>query len=286
MDWSEVYTIYSPRVTSETTDAELWEIVTEMLERLDDPHIELEDPRTNRWFISGFSDNLQARREFDLQLIQRKYLSDGYQVTGDGGMLYGAVTDEIGYIHIFNFSSHHEDMDDVMAQLSGFDAIILDLRNTLGGESEGVVTVSERFADQRRFAYTVQTRNGPEYDDFDEPVKKFIEPGGDQQYTKSVVLLTDKATVSAAEHLTMLMTTLPHVTQIGDSTSGTLSDQFSNRFLPNGWMYTMSYQLVLLPDGSTPEDIGVIPNIFLKNTEADIAAGNDKVLEFAIGHLN
>ncbi|MDN5202547.1 S41 family peptidase [Fulvivirgaceae bacterium BMA10] len=286
IDWHQIYSDYRPRVTSTTTDTELWQIVTEMLEELNDSHTEIWDPRTGRRFISGFADNLQARKEFDLQLIEQKYLDNHFEATGDQGMVYGSINNEIGYIHVFNFESHHREIDHVMNQLSDFKGIILDLRNTSGGENEGVIGISGRFADQRRFINTVQTRNGPEYDDFDEPIRKYVKPGGDYQYTQPVVLLTDRFTISAAESLSLYMVSLPHVTQVGDSTAGAFSDSFFNRFLPNGWIYTMSYQLVLLPDGTSPEEIGVIPEIFLKNTETDIASGNDKVLEFAIDYLN
>lgn len=285
VDWNQVYTDYRPRVTATTSHTELWETVTEMLEILDDSHIELHDPVLNWEYISGFADNDQARREYDIQLIQNKYLGNAFQFTNDGGIMYGDLDKEIGYIKVFDFEREHKDIDLVISRLEQFPAMVVDLRTSRGGTTEGVINISGRFADQVRFVFTLQTRNGPGYDDFDAPTKKYIVPSGPMQYTKPVVVLTDRFTPSAAEHLTILLADLPHVTHIGDSTAGVFSDQFGYKFLPNGWLYTMSYQLALYPDGTTPEGIGVVPDIYIRNTELEIATGTDKVLEFAIEFL-
>ena len=63
------------------------------------------------------------------------------------------------------------------------------------------------------------------------------------------------------------------------------SDGSIRRFLPNGWEYRYSIQKFLLPDGRSLEGIGNTPDIYSKNTIADIEAGNDKVLEEALEYL-
>ncbi len=40
------------------------------------------------------------------------------------------------------------------------------------------------------------------------------------------------------------------------------------------------------PDGKCPEGIGIIPDVIVQNTKADIDAGNDKVLQCAIRYLS
>jgi carboxyl-terminal processing protease len=56
--------------------------------------------------------------------------------------------------------------------------------------------------------------------------------------------------------------------------------------LPNGWTLNYPCTLTTLADGSSPEGIGTIPEIYVDNTSTDIIEGNDKVLERAIDFLS
>ncbi|MEN0050775.1 MAG: peptidase, partial [Bacteroidota bacterium] len=76
-----------------------------------------------------------------------------------------------------------------------------------------------------------------------------------------------------------------HITQIGDTTAGDLSDVSNRHFLPNGWSYQFSHQMYLLPDGTSLDGIGHIPDVYIKNEKSDIETGNDLVLERAFEYL-
>lgn len=293
IDWDSLYTVYRPQVTPQTSDAELWDIVTAMLNHLDDFHTEIEDPVSSLVFNAYLKPPYPI--EFDRDLIKENYLNNIYQFAGDGRLLYGQLSDQIGYIYIFNFVGRKssfdppewaEDIDQIVSQFENLEGLIIDLRQCRGGEDPTALRLAGAFADAKRFVFTVQTRNGPEHDDFDEPIKRYVEPLGPKQFTKPIVLITDYATPSAAEAFALSMVSLPHVTHIGDSTAGAHSAQSNDRYLPNGWVYRMSHQLTKTPDGRSPEGIGVVPDILISNTEADIRSRSDKVLEFAIDHLN
>jgi len=71
----------------------------------------------------------------------------------------------------------------------------------------------------------------------------------------------------------------------GTTTSGDFSDTSIRRFLPNGWQYQYSIMKFLSPNGQTLDGIGHIPNITIKNEEANIQAGEDLVLERAIEYI-
>ena len=298
IDWDSLYTVYRPQVTPQTSNAELWDIVTAMLNYLDDYHTRIEDPARGLCFNAAYNTcelEPPSPLEFDRNLIKKNYLNNMYQLAGDGRLFYGRVTDQIGYIYIFNFVGREssfdppewaEDIDQIISQFENLNGLIIDIRHTLGGEDPTALRIAGGFADAKRLVFTVQTRNGPEHDDFDEPTERYVEPLGPKQFTKPIVLITDRITRSAAEAFALSMASLPHVTHIGDSTAGAHSAQSNYRYLPNGWVYRMSHQLTKTPDGRSPEGIGVVPDILISNTEADIRAGNDKVLEFAIDYLN
>jgi CubicO group peptidase (beta-lactamase class C family) len=84
----------------------------------------------------------------------------------------------------------------------------------------------------------------------------FIYPQGDVQFTGPIVLLTSEATVSAAEIFTLSMMSLPHVTRMGKSTQGVLSDVLPMQ-LPNGWMVGISNEVYTACDGNVYEGTGI-----------------------------
>src|SRR5690606_1788671 len=111
-----------------------------------------------------------------------------------------------------------------------------------------------------------------------------VEPTGGTRYTKPIVLLTSRWTGSAGETFTLAMDELPHVTLLGDHTSGGFSDNIA-RELPNGWFCFMSIGDYRAADGQSYEGIGVAPDIRLVNTKDDILAGRDRALEQAAERL-
>lgn len=104
-------------------------------------------------------------------------------------------------------------------------------------------------------------------------------------YTKPVIVLTDRRTISAGEIFLLHMNSFSHVTQIGDTTAGDFSTVSNMRFLPNGWTYVYSIQKFLLPNGNSLDGIGHVPDIYMKNTVSEIKSSVDKVLEGAFDYL-
>lgn len=285
INWNNLHSHYRPQVTPETTDEELWDIVTEMLLPLDDEHVKLRSTDNQHVFSAGEFKNLHALDEFSIQLIAENYVEALHQT--EDFFSFGKLYDHnIGYIHLIAMMG--EDplvVYDVFKALGNVDAIIVDIRNNVGGNDEYAHGFAGGFSDGEHFIYTVETKNGPGYSDFDTPKKHFTEPFKADNFSKPVVLLTDEFTVSGGEIFTLNMKAFDHVTHIGDTTAGAHSDVGPARFLPNGWTYEYSIQRYLMPDGKSLEGIGIAPDIKLQNTTEDIENGQDKVLEYAITYL-
>jgi C-terminal processing protease CtpA/Prc len=131
---------------------------------------------------------------------------------------------------------------------------------------------------------TTQTRNGPGHDDFEDPVLWYTEPNGPRQFTKPIVMLTHRWTISAGDCFVLAMRVLPHVVNVGEFTSGAYSDEYWDK-LPNGWDVCICNMLYLDPDGVCWEGIGTPPDIRMINEADDIARGQDRVLERAVDIL-
>jgi carboxyl-terminal processing protease len=287
INWDSLYSVYRPQVNSQTTDAELWSIFTQLLEHLDDSHTGIENLETDENYISGFILNEQSSLGFNEDLITDKYLDYRTIVETETKLSYGKIKNKnIAYIYLgAEDGESPEKIDDVIQNLKSLNAIILDVRQNEGGYDTYAARIAGAFADSEKLIYSVQTRNGKNHSDFDEKKLFYTKKQGNEQFIKPVIVLTDRYTISAGEVLLLHLKSFSHVTQIGDTTAGDFSDVSNMRFLPNGWVYHYSIMMYLLPDGKSLDGIGHIPDVYIKNNQTDIQSQNDKVLEKAIDYL-
>lgn len=287
INWDSLKTAYQLQVNNATTNTQLWTVLSNLLENLDDSHTVLFSENDNQYFISGYALNEQSKLEFCKELITTKYLDSRTELTSEENFSYGKVKNkDIGYIYLgAEGGKDVTKIDDVIDALKNHKAIILDLRQNTGGDDSYGERIAGVFADNENLVYTVQTRNGKNHSDFDSPTSHFSKKQGDEQFLKPVIVLTDRRTISAGEVMLLHLKTFNQVTQIGDTTAGDFSTTSNRRFLPNGWSYQYSIQKFLLPNGQSLDGIGNVPDVYIKNTQTDITAQNDKVIEKAIDYL-
>jgi C-terminal processing protease CtpA/Prc len=139
--------------------------------------------------------------------------------------------------------------------------------------------IAARFASTREDYVRVRTKNGPGRYDFSSPVYFTINPAG-TRYTKPVVLLTNKQTISGGEWFTLSLLSQDHVTHTGSATNGAFSLGLERR-LANGWLYWVSVQIVEDMNGVCHEGTGIIPEYIVTNITGELESGRDRQLEFA-----
>jgi tetratricopeptide (TPR) repeat protein len=282
VDWDALYRTYRPQVTSATTGQELWDILLAMLGHLNDAHVCLADD--TRRTCCGLTEGLKPG-DFSLDLVKSKYLQDKALDALKGKFTYGWLTQAIGYVRVGDFKGELEPItqaiDSVIGQFAGARAVIVDVRDNPGGTGRAAELVAARFADRTRHYMRVQTRYGPKRDDLTPAEYRNVAPDGKVQFLGPTVLLTNRITASAADGFVLAMRVLPHVTVVGDLTEGALSAQFPDR-LPNGWTLFVAFKVARDNNGVNWDGIGVPPDLRIVNTAADIAAGRDRVLEFAL----
>lgn len=287
VDWDSVYNVTRPYINASTSNDELWDRCTAMLDVLDDSHTFIVDFEGEHFFLSGDSTRKHAEDEFSINVVTNTYLTE-LRTAKDTVIKYGSLQNtNIGYVYLGNMQGDFpEDFRTIVDYFKNTDALVVDIRNNGGGADEYSHEVASYLSDGEHFIYTVQTKNGPDHTDFDAPTKWYTQQAGGFVYTKPIALLTDRQTISGGEIFCMNMKAFAHVTQIGDNTCGAQSDLSPIRTLPNGWQYGFSYQKYLDPNGINYETVGIAPDIYVYNTKEDIEQGNDKVLAYAIEYLN
>jgi len=227
--------------------------------------------------------------------ICREFLNGSAQSAGNGIVSWGFVEPGIGYLNILklfglantvearnadNLPPHRADhanllqddlaameniLDRVMADLNDSKAIILDIRINGGGFDRLGVAIANRFCDTKQLAFTKEARDG---DSFTPKQSFHLTPGKRQGFTKPVYVLTSARTASAGEVLALCMRALPHVTIVGEPTTGILSDNLA-KHLPNGWKTSLSNEIYRAPDGAAYERSGVPVDVEVPVFQAD-----------------
>lgn len=290
VDWDALYRVYRPQVTPKTTDAELWDILLSMMGHLNDGHLCLADGKRRVDARGGEKsyEEMYASAAFSLDLVKSKYLQGKFSDALGGSFVSGWLTEGVGYLYIGDLKDPLEaitkTIDAVMAEFAKARVMVVDVRKNPGGTLRAVDIVAGRFADRPRRYGTERTRYGRKHDDFWPEDLRHVEPGGPLQFTGPTVLLTDRVSASAAEGLVLAMRVLPQVTVVGDITEGALSSQFPDK-MPNGWTLWVSFRELRDQDGVCWDGVGIPPDLRMINKAADIAAGCDRVLEFAVKFL-
>lgn len=297
VDWKKQYDIFRPKVTSNTSDEELFDIFCQMLDPLNDGHVELEGRvgrnQKNRFytaekktrFCEEFSDQ---QIELLFETTEKTLLANGFgrPEKTEAWMLRYCRSPEFGYMRILELENVKKRkvaaaLDRIARDFDSLKGFIIDIRNNPGGEDSIAIQIINRFCDQKRVAFHRKTKIGPGKDDYTSLKTWYLEPEGDMQFTGPVVLLTCDAVFSGAEAFALAMRELPHVTIMGDRTNGIFSYTLDKR-LPNGWEYCLSYQVYLSADMECFEGEGVPVDIELRNTKADIENGVDPLITRAV----
>lgn len=286
IDWDSLYSVYRPQVSDEMSEAEFYTVITSLLRPLNDHHITVFPTNSSlpRW-STDLENGLVIPEHFvDLDVIKKNYLTDFHDA--NSSVRYGWLPNKIGYIQFAGYIANNakiyeKSLNEAFRFFASAEGLVVDIRDIAGGFDPTVQYLAGRFADERRLFMTVRRKNGPNRTDFTAPVEWYVEPTGKSQFTKPIALLTTNFTQSGGETFTLAMKTLPHVTQIGDKTSGAFSDNIY-RDLYNGWIYSLTIGDYRAADGKSYEGIGLVPDVQVVNTKETIAQGKDVVIEKAI----
>ncbi len=281
VNWQALYDIYAPQVTDQIGNSEVFDILSSMLTHLNDVHVTLTMP-----FGSFNSANRRPEGTLNLDIVKSKYLNAGFQTTGNSFLTSGQISDAIGYLHIASFSIRNgrtwvEAIDPIVNDFFNHKGLIVDVRGNNGGSSRNVDAIVGRFADQKRVSALVQRRDGSRHSDFGRVIKKYVKPAGNKQFTKPIIVLTDRQVISSGEYFVLAMKRFPYVRTVGDTTFGGQGSP-TRKKLPNGWEYRVSTGKWSSAGNVLYEDIGIPPDIYVAVSPSDSRMARDPVIETAI----
>ncbi len=274
VDWDALRAEYRPRIEPEMGEDALLTVVAEMLDRLEDGHINV----FTKVGVYGYTGWYAGRPPSYLRTLVEARVA--LSSAAAGRLDYAHLGDGIGYVGIRSFHpGMAEALDRILAGLRPLDGLIVDLRDNGGGSDAEAREMAGRVVDARRLYRTVRIRNGPEHDNFTSPIPWHVEPLGPEPYNGPLVLLTNRRTFSAAESFVLAARTRTGaVTVVGDTTGGGSGFPMF-RELPNGWLYRLPRWIAYDVEGRTFEGVGLAPDELIV---FEATSGTDLILERAI----
>ena len=281
VDWDEVHARYASQINERMTNAQLFEVLCNMLAELEDGHVNLSAPFDFGRNWSFYEDYPEHYNDS----IAKLYLGHNYSIAS--GLKYVILDDNIGYVRCESFENSIGDGNvSVMLQsLASCNGLIIDVRGNGGGQLTAAQTLASHFTNEKILVGYVSHKTGKGRNDFSSPRKLYLEPAsGGVRWQKPVVVLTNRAVYSAANDFVKCMMYCPNVTIMGDRTGGGSGMPFNSE-LPNGWQ--VRYSAVVYYDRDMQHtEFGIAPDISLVMSGADIAKKKDTFIEKAREYLS
>jgi len=283
IDWNDSRTRFRARLNSNSSDNELFDVLSQMLLELEDPHVVLDTPLGTSTY-TGWYDQYPAN--FDEAVVMATYLGANAMMSPETSMLFGPIDTDIGYLRVHSLvgTGYGSDIDYILGQLSGANALVIDLRSNGGGNDQNGEAIAGRFADAMYLYRRNRFRDGPEHGDFGPYIDSFVTPAGAGSFLGPIAVLTNRGTISSAESLVLAFAALPNTSAYGDYTGGGSANP-EQKQLSDGWIYTVSRWIEYLPDGTTFEGVGIEPDVRVDISIADMAISRDTILDTAIADL-
>jgi hypothetical protein len=274
INWDSLYQVYRPEVHNGMHDTALFRIMGKLIMELKDGHSDIKSSfgHIEYNYTAGYPKN------FVPHIVKITYL--GTREKERDGMLYSLI-DSVGYVYIGSFTTEitDEGIREVLDFFSDTKGIIIDVRNNTGGNDAYSQTVINHFFDQKRYVEIKYYKSGPGHDDF-RSMEQYFEPENGLGILKPIVMLTNRACYSACNSFVSWMSSLPHVSIVGDTTGGGGgTPHFSE--LPNGWIYRYSANKSYRPDGLNMDE-GIPPDHFVTMSKRDSIHWKDTLIEFAL----
>ncbi len=303
MNWHRAYRQYRPLVHTQTTEDSLAGIFSKMLAPLQDPKIRVITAKGQIFQGSKpWKESFPASRETLARQTHQTLNNQGFRFYHSLGpshhhqpLVSYAQHSDLAYIRIHRFYvdstadvksdikklNHY--LDSLFSQLSSTTGLMIDVRETQGGNRELAYAWIGRFISKRTVGlYGRDRRPGFDYEELSPTAAEYINPASNTSYLGRIIVLTNKHTADAADVFAVIMNEISGVLVMGENTSGSYSDPYWFR-LPNGWQVSLSNQRYYNSRMICYEGMGTPVDIWVKNSED--SSLSDPVLMRALQEL-
>ncbi len=278
VDWTTSRSHFRPLALACRSTDEFAEVCADMLRPLRDLHIwltvaEEEVPVFNR------------PRAANSNPPAHGHILEG--VTDPGHVVQWTVTtDKIGFLGIYAWDNPGipAKCDEVLEEMRGTRALIMDVRLNGGGSEDLAREVAGRFIN-KPFVYAFdQQRKGPNHADLTGKIERVVQPLGPWRYDRPVILLIGQKCMSSTESFVAMMSGDSNLITMGDHTCGSSGNPEIIK-LPLDMTVSVPQWIDYLPDGSLLDERGFLPQIQFAPKPGAFEGERDDLLTAALDRL-
>ncbi len=197
------------------------------------------------------------------------------------------------YVNLPSFESDQvvREFDRAFEQIQAAPGLILDVRRNGGGSTQNGYAILSRLIDKsvpgsrwKSRKHIAAYKAWGRQEQWEEGDHGTIEPHATKHYPGPVVVLTGPETASAAEDFVVAFHACGRGKVIGRRTCGSTGQPLMVQ-LPGGGGARICTKRDTYPDGREFVGVGVIPDVEIEPTRADIAAARDPILDKALAVL-
>lgn len=284
IEWREIVKSYRDSLPDQLTILEFFNICSEMLDELEDGHVNLSSNFATSYYRKWWTDYPQ---DFNLRTLEEYYLD--FNWSSVNGIMYKVLDSGVAYMYYpsFSYTISETSLDYILALMTNSRGLIIDIRDNGGGALTNINTLVGRFINEPVTGAYIQHKTGPGHSEFSEPYPIVYDPADSNRvkYFRDIVVLTNRSCFSAANTFVAVMKELPNVRIVGAKTGGGGGMPFTSE-LPIGWSVRFSACPILDAKGNVIE-AGIDPSdgCEVHAWEEDLARGRDAILDFAIDLL-
>lgn len=300
IDWEKAVEAERAKVSADTSDWQLFKTISRLLSHFRDSHVSLEGTIGDDDLEYEPAAEVRSRASIGEKpptvlpdapsgywnpKVVSELLGDTERSGADGDITYGLIGGDIGYLGIGSMSGYSPSAVDrtmrrAAAMFRDAKAVIVDVSTNDGGYDTIARRIAGHFAAERAVAYYKYPGDAETVES--QPI--YVEPSEELVFAGPVYVITSGRTVSAAEIFVLAMRALPNVTQIGETTDGSLSDILSKP-LPNGWSLSLSNEVYLDSNGVGWEGSGIPPQVALPVVSAPESERDLKAAQLLVDHV-
>lgn len=290
IDWQAVRAEWRPRVKPGMSQAEVYAILGNIVEEIDDPHLFVTNRKDLRYHARsrhGVARALsqarpgqpaayysRAARELTAgieALVRYEILGGAFRTAFNDRLTWGMIDGDVGYLRASQFVGLFTGMtreqmylaleaklDEIFTDFSKAKSLIIDVSSNTGGAAFIPVAIARRVIREPRVAWTKRVRTPAGFSGDVYTLR--IEPSPSVRFTGPVVVLMSNNSVSAGEELPLILQGLPHVTLAGERTPGALSDM-QMKTLPDGGLLALPNEQLFGANGVNYDAIGIPPDV-------------------------
>lgn len=297
VDWAKSAAAARASINDGTSEAELFDILSDLLDPLEDGHVSLvgvvdgkeQTYRSNPGIVKETLSALAKakglegaeRKKYGDAFLERYWIESVGQdiLAGKGKMKggnfiqYGMASDTVGYIGfltVAGFANGNlmEERADAAELNKIMDRALAKFKKS--GANAVIIDASTNQGGYDSISRAIASRFANKktfvYDKYAAdssislPHREYVTPYAGARFGGPVYVLTSDETVSGGEVLTLAIRALPNGVHAGQTTRGAFSDVLSKR-LPNGWKVSLSNEVYADAEGVVWEGKGIAPEV-------------------------